>query len=529
MIDHAQLNSFVVPGPGLKRWKTSTQRETSAPGKLAKNPPSRTRNKLRSEILRLAARRDHALGEEFLAKLTAADDQNASSANTVAARDHELSSAEQRERLILANEFLTMNELERALQFADPALTSVTDRAILFLQRVRDKNAAAADQRFVALLMRAGADPTSDANTVSLLGSYALTPSVFLSVTSSGIPSAMTYDPRPVPDLPANVREAFFRTSSSILLRPLPQIDETQAGRTGTYYIARRMLPWFQQFSPPLAAEIAAQVAALAPDARQTAVAEETVITRGVEPESPPLYSVEAELENRLKYANSSDDRDRTYAYAAMRAGDLGEAKALELVDKIEDTETRKGVANFIKYNLIYGLLRKKRIDEALRVAATSELTHVQRTHILTQAASIVAGDRSRKLELLEESAKEAERIDEATAERAYAFIALVLRLVKIDRVRAWELLNEATKAANAISDFTGESGMTSINLEGKVSIRQAIEVAAPDDLANSFRALAEDDFIKPSRSPRHFMERLHGRLPPSLLHALSSSLKSNL
>jgi hypothetical protein len=477
--------------------EASEQVDGSAPGKLAKNPAAKiTRTKLRSEILRLAACRDQALGEEFLAKLRAAVEETGTSI-TPTTSEHQSSSAEQRERFQLANEFLNLNEFERALQFADPALTPVTERAILFLQRVRDQNPVAADERFIRILVRAGADPISDANTVSLLGSYALTPSVFLAVTKTGIPSATTYDPRLPPDLPVNVRQGFFRVSASILLRPLSQIDQTEAGRTGTYYIARRMLPWFQQFSPELAPQIATQVTALAPDAQQTAVAEETVITRGFESESSPVSNIEVELENRLKYAITADDRDRAYVFAAMHAADLGDARALEFVNQVVDTDTRKGVGNFVNYNLISGLLRKKRVDEALRIAEKTELTHVQRTYLLTQAASILNADRARKLALLEESVKEAERIDEATAERAYAFIALMLRLVKVDRLRAWELLNQATKAANAIPDFTGENGMASITLDGKISIRLGVEVAAPDDLADSLHALAEDDFYQ--------------------------------
>jgi hypothetical protein len=474
----------------------SNQGDGSGPGTLAKNSPAKLiRTKLRSEIIRLAARRDPALGEEFLAKLSAAAEEPSTSTNP-GVGERQISGAEQRERLLLANEYLSMNDFERALQFADPALTLVTERAILFLQRVRDLNAGAADQRFMAMLMRAAADPTADANIVSLFGSYALTPSVFVAVTKSGIPSAMTYDPRSAPDLPVNVRQGFFRVSASILLRPLSQIDQTEAGRTGTYYIARRMLPWFQQFSPELASQIAAQVTALTPDAQRTPVAEETVVTRGFESESSPASSIETELENRLKYATTADDLDRAYVFAAMHAADVGDAKALEFVNQVVDTDTRKGVGNFVNYNLIRGLLRKKNVDEALRVAARTELTHVQRTYILTQAASILDADRARKLALLEESVKEAERIDEATA-RAYAFTALVLRLVKLDRVRAWELLTQATNAANAVADFTGENGMTSINLEGKISIRLGVEVAAPDDLADSLRGLAEDDFYQ--------------------------------
>src|SRR2546423_14738744 len=42
----------------------------SAPGRLSQNRPARPRANLRREILQLAARRDAALGEEFLRRMT---------------------------------------------------------------------------------------------------------------------------------------------------------------------------------------------------------------------------------------------------------------------------------------------------------------------------------------------------------------------------------------------------------------------------------------------------------------------------
>jgi hypothetical protein len=168
------------------------------------------------------------------------------------------------------------------------------------------------------------------------------------------------------------------------------------------------------------------------------------------------------------------------------------------LSNKIEDTDTRKGVAKFVDYNLIEGLLRNKNIEEAVRLAAKSDLTHAQRTRILTKAASLLPEtQRPRRLALLEESLKETERIDDSTKARAYGFVRLMAEFSKSDRVRGWELLNQAITAANAVSDFTGENGMTSLTLEGKFSINLGIEMASPEDLSNGIRTLGADDFYQ--------------------------------
>src|SRR6185369_8387230 len=161
-----------------RAWEVAESVETSAatssvsaPARAPQNRPARPRMNLRREILQLAARRDHALGEEFLRKLNAKDQKD--QANNPNTNRPEISATEMAERLSLAGSFLEAGELERALQFADPALIRATEGSIWFLVKLRDKNALAADQRFAAMLSLAAADPASDANTVSMVTSYA--------------------------------------------------------------------------------------------------------------------------------------------------------------------------------------------------------------------------------------------------------------------------------------------------------------------------------------------------------------------
>src|SRR6185295_4282298 len=71
----------------------------STPGRVSQNRPARPRMNLRREILQLAARRDHLLGEEFLRKLNAKDQKD--QANNSTASRPEISDAEMAERLRL--------------------------------------------------------------------------------------------------------------------------------------------------------------------------------------------------------------------------------------------------------------------------------------------------------------------------------------------------------------------------------------------------------------------------------------------
>jgi hypothetical protein len=442
------------------------------------------------------ARRDPALGEQFLAKLAAKDEAPRTSG--AASNRPEVSGAEMAERLRLANGFLESDNVERALQFADPALLRATMGSIQFLSALREKKPAAADQRFAALLSMAAADAASDANTVSLLTSYAFTPSIYLTISPGGIPSSISLAPRPAPDLAPGLRKSFFSVAANILLRPFAQLDQSSAGRAGTYFIATRLLPLFHQFAPDLAPAISAQLAALGPEAsRATADAGASSLNRGMSGDGQ-REGIDNELKDRLDRARGADARDQAYAFAAMRAADQGDSRARELVDKIEDPDTRNGVRTFVDYEYIRTLITKQRIDEALLLVRKADLPHTLRTHFITQAAAIAAkNDRGRAIELLGEALTEARRIDAGTAERAYCLVALLTQFSELDKTRGWELLNETIKAANAVADFSGENGHTTINLEGKFSIRMGTELVTPTTLPDLFASLAEDNFYQ--------------------------------
>jgi hypothetical protein len=483
--------------------------EPSRPGRFSKRSSARPRTNLRLEILRLVARRDRALGEEFLARLTVAKSEEAervSSSGLNNKTEPELSQAAINARIRIASQFLESDDIEHALEFADPALVQVNMSVIRFLVDLHEKQAAAADLRFTSLLSRAAADPASDANTVSLLTSYVFTPSNYLTVSETGIPSSVNMAPRPAPELAPNLRAAFLRIAADILLRPSAQLDRTSARRAGTYYIIARLLPLFERNAPALAPALSAQLAALRPDAPQQLLSGNDIsLGRGIVPESATGDRVQDELESSLSHARSADERDRAFAFAAFRAADGGEARAYEFLDKIEDLETRNGVRRFLDYSFIGALLNKKNAEEALHLARKSELTHAQRTYILTRIVELLAKtDRARAIELINEGVAEARRIDVAS-DRAYALLALAAQASNIDLTRAWELVNETVKAANGVDDFTGEGGRSVMRLEGKFKAEIDTMMASPDDLRNLFAALADGDLNRASDVAKNF------------------------
>jgi hypothetical protein len=454
---------------------------------------------LRNEVLRLAARRDRTLGEEFLKKIEEAKEREA--ANSSLRRDPWQASLSQSQRLRLASQLLQDGDIDHALEYADPALDTVNMDSINFLSALREKKAEAADQRFAAMLGRAAADPSSDANTVSGLSSYAFTPFYYVTFLAGGGANQMQRrESTPAPDLPADLRRAFFRTAAQILLRPLPPQaqDTTSAGRTGKYMVIKRLLPLFDQYAPDRVAELRVQMAALSPDVpERDRTSENRAITKGIAPDDNTRDSMQS-MQERLDHAADSAERDAIYADMASSLAGSGDARARDLIDKIEDTELRQQTRAYTDFEFLDNALEKKDVQESIRIARNGELTHIQRVWGFTQAARLlIKTDRARAVELLEEATAEARRIGSSDPERPRALVAIATAFAETDRVRAWELISEVIKAGNSAEGFTGEDARMTSMLRFKFGVVMRNSNVNDFDLRGVFRALAKDDLYR--------------------------------
>ena len=456
---------------------------------------------LRAEVLRLAAKRDRALGEEFLGKLEEANKKDTEEASRQA-RDNEdpLGSSSSEKRLALARRLLEDGDVPRAMEFAAPALNQINRDTINFLSALREKNGEAADQGFITLLSIAERDPLSDANTASGLSSYAFTPFLFVTFTPDGGANQMRErPPQPAPSLSRSVSTVFFRVAANILLRPLPPPDQdlTSSGRTGKFMVIRRLLPLFEQHAPERAAELRTQMAAMAADVPQGMQSgENRAITNGITPDNAgdPVER----MQNRLDRARTAEERDAIYADVAVALAGQNDPRARDLVDKIEDTEMRKRVRAYIDFQTAQNALQERNAAEAARIAKSGELTSIQRVWVYTRAAGILLpGERARALELLETAGAEARRIGGADPDRARALVAVATGLVQADRVRAGETLDEAIKAANSSEGFTGEDSQLGARLQTRSMVMVSNVNADDFDLLGAFRALAREDLLR--------------------------------
>jgi hypothetical protein len=454
---------------------------------------------LRAEVLRLAAKRDRALGEELLDKLKEARKQEATDATSPAPTNALDTPAAIRQRLRLAGQLLE-SDVERSLQFADPALGTVTMEGIDFLSFLRDKNPVAADQRYARLLAIAEADLKSDANTVSLLASYLFTPHLTVTFSPDGGQNNSQSGPRtPPPEVRPELRTAFFRTAAGVLLRPLPakEQDRSSSGLQGKFLTIRRLLPLFEQYAPK---EIAEQLRA-----------EMSVLGQGVErdvrdlDEDNPIQpmntperkaeDVEKSLLDRIDRAKTSEERDAIYLQLAARTAQRGDMRARDFTEKIEDSELRAKARPFVDMNLAMNAAEKKDTEKALLLASKGELSHIQRVWLLTEAATAMPpAEREQALQTIAEALAEARRIDVSDADRPRALIAVANALLPLDRTRAWEMMLEVAKASNSAAGFNGEDGLLTMQLRTKNMTSIRTSTIDEFNLPGVFRALSQEN-----------------------------------
>lgn len=469
---------------------------------------------LRLEVLRLAAKRDRALGEELLEKLKEAKKQEAS--NQAPTGGFETPAAT-RQRLQLAIQLLD-TDVERALQFADPVLGTVTMEGLNFLSFLREKNPTAADQRYSRMLANAEADLQSDANAVSLLSSYLFSPHLFVTfLRSGGQESTQMNRPRPPPEVAPELRAAYMRIAAGILLRPLapPEQDRSSAGIQGKFEVIKRLLPLFEQHAPKATADqLRGEMASLGQASGRNPRGdgdddgdenEGDNLRRGNAPDENGANREKALLD-RIDRAKTSAERNGIYLQLATINANKGDLRARDFVEKIDDTEMRNKVRPFIDMTLAMSVVEKKDADKALSVARTGELSHIQRVWVLTQAVKFLPkSDREKGLEIIAEAAAEARRIEPSNADRPRALTAVAIALLTLDSQRGWEALPEIAKAANSAEGFTGEDGRLVIQLQTPNMTTMRTSTVDDFNLTGLFKTLTQENYTEAVQLARNF------------------------
>jgi hypothetical protein len=477
----------------------SQQKLRTGGGYATNLPPN-----IRREVLKLAARHDRELGEEFLENLKT---QAANSATSPVSGD--LSEA-LGQRIGVARELLEAGETERALQFAGPALATVNRQSIDFLVELRKKDATAADAAYAALLASSANNPQADANSVSLLSSYIFTPHLYITFIGTGVSSSQSSSTITPAAVTPELRNAFFQTAAAILLRPLPapgQQDQSSAGLDGKYLVLKRLLPLFEQSAPAgMVESLRGHLNALNSMASDNARRQDDEwISRGVKPEKL-IEEREQSLLGRIERAKTSEERDRLYMELAFRTASKGDMRARDFASKVEDPEIRKQAQAYIDASLTVHYINKKLPDQALELVQKGDLTHVQKAWVLTESAKLLAKtDRQKALDVISEATAEAQRIEELDPARPRALIAVANAVKVVEPERVWDATFDAVKAANSAEGFTGEDGELVLKFQSKGQSSVHTNDVAEFDLDGIFRELATRDYDRAVELARGF------------------------
>lgn len=458
------------------------------------------RGSIRSEVLRLVARRDRKLGEEFLAKLTSDKKEEAKEAADRAKSNPFETPEAITQRLNLARQLLDA-DVARSIQFADPALMNITRDGVDYLSYLREKDAPAADARFAALLGRAAADTRSDANTISLLASYLFTPHVFVQFNGGGANTMSTGRNTPAPEVAPELRAVFFRAAADVFLRPLapPGQDQTTSGVVGKYLMMKRLMPLFEQFaSKDITEAVRVHMEALANTVSETdRQRDDESVREGIRPLETP-ENMEKSLLEKIERTKPGDERDQLYLQLARIYSQNGDMRAREIVEKVDDTEVRNQARLFTDATLVMRGIDKKDAERVVEIVRIGALTHLQKAWALTQAAKLVyKNDVERAMSLLEQADTEAKRIDTSDPDRPRALLAVANTYLLVDRRKAWDQVADVTKAANSAPTFTGEDGVLRVTLltKGGSSIRSS--TVREFDVAPLFNDLAKEDHAR--------------------------------
>src|SRR5260370_6623338 len=331
---------------------------------------------------------------------------------------------------------------------------------------------------------------------------------MYIAFQGAGVSSAQMSRTVPV-EVPAGMRDSFFRTAASILLRPLapPGQDKTTAGADGQYLVTKRLIPLFEKYAPPetttaLHAQLEALASVASNNARQR---DDESVNRGLEPEKP-ASNREQLLLDRMDRAKTSSERDQLNLQLALFLAGKGEIRSRDYVNKIDDTEMRNSARAFVDGSMAMQAITKKGADRALEIARTGELTHLQKSWLLSQTAKLlVKTDRERALAFIDEHASEARRIEVADPDSPRVFFGVANALLTINRAAAWDAMGDAIKASNSVERFSGDDGHLVLRMLTKGINAVSQNPVADFDVAGIFAALATEDYERAVELARGF------------------------
>jgi tetratricopeptide (TPR) repeat protein len=212
----------------------------------------------------------------------------------------------------------------------------------------------------------------------------------------------------------------------------------------------------------------------------------------------------EHDLENRfdelvetIEREPAPEKRERLIANAAQVAETVGQLERIEtLAQKINESEARRQLSNWLNFKRVQLLVKEGRLDEAKQVAdEIDELDHRAILYLEIAREGIKKlEDRKRARELLDEVATAAGKAPN-TDVKARTLLGITHLLAEFDALRASEVMADAVKTINTLDEPDFSLGFILRRIEGKnFSVYSGYNIPG-FNLENSFRELGPRDF----------------------------------
>lgn len=492
----------------------------------------------RRAVLEAVSRRDARLTERYLAEFRDAiergtdgdgarsDDERAPDEGggfSHSVLDNERLGVGERMRLDLSQALAEAGDYRQAAEVAAGGVANGVSAALVkFLLGLRRDAPAEADAIYRRLLARTAADPRAGPNDVLLLSTYALTPTLFTTVSPNGWVSLTPLDDGGEDGGTAQpaqraVRQGFFNTAAAVLLRAGAKgaggTQEARGRATTLFFTTARLLPFFDREAPQLAPQLHAlqQSAAAELDAASRDSLSRTAGRQSLNPQNPrdPL---EDELED-AKTEPLAAARDAARRGALRRALRLRLwARAREVIAGMEDTDLRADSLSLLAVCQVADVGEAFGGDEegderAAQFVEQADVPPLTRAFGYAQAA-LLASKRKRQArasELLDRARAFAEQTDAGREARFVALLVVATAAEQADPAGAWALLPALVRAANEAGDAPADElagGFRLPKLEGAEYVGMADQLVdyRLDDL---FAALARRDSARALREAR--------------------------
>ena len=481
-----------------------------------KQDPAKRRS-LRSEIIRVAARRDRDLVKELIARFEAEKENESGQPPLQNSFDH----STERGSLLLdsASTLLAADDQQGAVSLARRSLSEGrAGRFLFFLTQLMGKDQTAGEKLFLdalAVLRQGPADP----NDLLFYGMWMFYPNS-LAVGTLGprtpggdmIPRAAGVEvysygmdfSAAQPKYPALLRP-YLETSADVLARfeAIPGLAESVKEVELKRFALRQLLPLFEANLPERAEAMRAELNSLGVPPPWAVSPKETP-GKNADPRFPDDLST-SDLITNIKKIPDELERDNIFFQQALRAYNRGDFdRARTLASEITRANSKDSLITVITYNRAQKEIERGDLDDAEKTA-TTQLDRVRRAEVYAQLYKAWAerGDMQRANEMITYAASEAAKVDPRD-HRAQVYIYLASMVTAGDAPKAFELLEAAVGDINAAEKFDPAGSVLLFEMQSPKGSKSTMGFSRSVSLLSVIPPLAKTDLTRAINAARY-------------------------